>query len=105
MSAVPAASRLLAADVLRVGASGLRARRLRAALSALGVAIGIVSMVAVLGVSQSSKADLLATLDRLGTNLLEVAPGQTFGGDTALLPEGAPGMVRRMASVDGASAA
>jgi putative ABC transport system permease protein len=98
------ASRLLLADVLRVGASGLRSRRLRAALSALGVAIGIASMVAVLGVSESSKADLLATLDRLGTNLLRVAPGQTFGGDEAKLPKVSPGMVRRMPSVDGAAA-
>ena len=105
MSHTLAPTRLLAADVLRVGASGLRSRRLRAALSALGVAIGIAAMVAVLGVSESSKADLLAALDRLGTNLLEVAPGQTFGGDDAQLPEGAPGMVRRMASVESASAA
>jgi putative ABC transport system permease protein len=100
-----AASRLLPADILRVGASGLRSRRLRAALSALGVAIGIASMVAVLGVSESSKADLLAALDRLGTNLLEVSPGQTFTGDDAELPESAPGMVRHMRTVDQASAA
>ena len=105
MSAALPYSRLLPADVLRVGASGLRARRLRAALSALGVAIGIASMVAVLGVSESSKADLLAVLDRLGTNLLTVGPGQTFGGDDAQLPESSPGMVRRMASVESASAA
>jgi putative ABC transport system permease protein len=102
---LPPSSRLLLADVVRVGAGGLRARRLRAALSALGVAIGIASMVAVLGVSESSKADLLAALDRLGTNLLEVGPGQTFAGDTAELPESAPGMVRRMADVEGAAAA
>jgi putative ABC transport system permease protein len=104
VSGTLAPSRLLPADVLRVGASGLRARRLRAALSALGVAIGIASMVAVLGVSESSKADLLAALDRLGTNLLEVAPGQTFGGDEAALPEQAPAMVRHLASVEQASA-
>jgi putative ABC transport system permease protein len=99
-----ASSRLLPKDVLRVGASGLHARRLRAGLSALGVAIGIASMVAVLGVSESSKADLLAALDRLGTNLLEVSPGQTFGGEEAELPASAPGMVRHMASVERASA-
>jgi len=104
MSDALAASRLLPADILRVGASGLRSRRLRAALSALGVAIGIASMVAVLGVSESSKADLLAALDRLGTNLLEVSPGQTFTGDAAELPESAPGMVRHMQTVEQASA-
>jgi putative ABC transport system permease protein len=99
-----APSRLLPADVLRVGAAGLRTRRLRAALSALGVAIGIASMVAVLGVSESSKADLLATLDRLGTNLLEVAPGQTFTGVDAELPESAPAMAGRLGSVEDAAA-
>ena len=54
-----APSRLSPRDVLRVGAVGLAARRLRAALSALGIAIGIAAMVAVLAISESSKADLL----------------------------------------------
>ena len=69
-----------AADVLRTGALGLRTRRARAALSALGIAIGVASMVAVLGISESSKADLLAQIDRLGTNLLRVAPGPVVHG-------------------------
>jgi putative ABC transport system permease protein len=98
-----ARSRLLPADVLRVASGGLRARRLRAALSALGIAIGIASMVAVLGISESSKADLLAALDRLGTNLLTVAPGQTFGGDDAELPASATDMIRRVRSVEEAA--
>ncbi len=104
MKAAFAPSRLLPADLMRVGSFGLRARRLRAGLSALGVAIGIASMVAVLGVSESSKADLMAALDRLGTNLLQVAPGQTFMGEEAVLPESAVAMIRRMDSVDGAAA-
>jgi putative ABC transport system permease protein len=98
-----APSRLLPADALRVGATGLRARRLRAGLSALGIAIGIASMVAVLGISESSKADLLATLDRLGTNLLTVAPGQTFLGEDAELPETAASMIGRVGSVERAA--
>jgi putative ABC transport system permease protein len=101
--AEPAPSRLLPADVLRVGSVGLRTRRLRAALSALGIAIGIASMVAVLGISESSKAGLLATLDRLGTNLLTVAPGQTFTGEDAELPATARSMIARMRSVHGAA--
>jgi putative ABC transport system permease protein len=80
-------SRLLPADLLRVGSVGLRTRRLRAALSAVGIAIGIASMVAVLGISESSKADLLAQLDRLGTNLLTVTPGESFFGEAATLPD------------------
>jgi putative ABC transport system permease protein len=88
-------SRLAPSDALRVGSIGLRTRRLRAALSALGIAIGIASMVAVLGISESSRADLLAQLDRLGTNLLRVAPGQSFFGEDADLPESAGAMIRR----------
>jgi putative ABC transport system permease protein len=84
---------------MRTGALGLRTRRLRAALSALGIAIGIAAMVAVLGISESSKADLLAQIDRLGTNLLRVAPGQTFLGDQAVLPESAAAMLRRVPGV------
>jgi putative ABC transport system permease protein len=99
-----AASRLLAADVLRVGGIGLRTRRLRAALSALGIAIGIAAMVAVLAISESSKADLIATLDRLGTNLLRVAPGQTIFGEDAKLPEEARAMIGRIAPVEEVSA-
>jgi putative ABC transport system permease protein len=103
-SRVPAPRRLGLRDLVMVGASGLATRRLRAGLSALGVAIGIAAIVAVLGVSESSKADLLAQLDRLGTNLLTVAPGQTFGGDTATLPKASVGMIRRIQPVQQAAA-
>ena len=92
-------SRLLPCDVIAVGSVGLRTRRLRAALSALGIAIGIASMVAVLSISASSKADLVAQLDRLGTNLLSVAPGQTVFGDSTKLPDTAATMLRRVAGV------
>ena len=98
-----APSRLLPADILRVGSVGLRTRRLRAALSGLGIAIGIASMVAVLGISESSKAGLLATLDHLGTNLLTVAPGQTFTGEDAELPAAATSMIGRIRAVEGAA--
>jgi putative ABC transport system permease protein len=99
-----APSRLLPADILRVGAIGLRTRRLRAALSALGIAIGIAAMVAVLAISESSKSDLIATLDRLGTNLLRVAPGQTLFGEDAKLPEEATAMIGRIGPVEEVSA-
>ncbi|MGK5556370.1 ABC transporter permease [Actinomadura kijaniata] len=86
-------------DVLRVGLAGLRARPTRALLSALGIAIGIATMVAVIGISSSSKADLLRRLDRLGTNLLTVKPGDTLFGEDAELPEKAPAMVARIGPV------
>jgi putative ABC transport system permease protein len=93
-------SRLLPADVVRVGSIGLRTRRLRTGLSAVGIAIGIASMVAVLGISQSSKADLLAQLDQLGTNLLTITPGQSLLGEEATLPLTAPKMVARLEPVE-----
>jgi putative ABC transport system permease protein len=99
-----APSRLAPRDILRVGAVGLGARRLRASLSAVGIAIGIAAMVAVLAISESSKADLLAALDRLGTNLLTVAPGQSIFGENAALPDQAQRMVERIRPVEGTSA-
>src|SRR5438876_5604324 len=86
-------------DGLRVASVGLRARRMRAALSALGIAIGVAAIVAVLGLSSSSQAGLLAEIDRLGTNLLTVTNGQTLLGDTAKLPTRAPGMIARIGPV------
>lgn len=86
-------------DVARAAAGGLAANRLRAVLSALGIAIGIASMVAVLGIASSSRADLLATLDRLGTNLLAATPGTSFLGDSVELPESSTAMVERIGPV------
>ncbi|GAA1802557.1 ABC transporter permease [Actinomadura chokoriensis] len=94
-----APARLGPDDVLRVGLGGLRARPTRVVLSALGIAIGIATMVAVIGISSSSKEDLLRRLDRLGTNLLTAKPGDTLFGDAAELPETAPEMVRRIGPV------
>ncbi len=91
-------------DVLRVGLVGLRTRRLRAVLSVLGVALGIASMVAVMGISSSSRADLLAALDKLGTNLLVVKPGQSFiGSGESKLPDTAEAMVGNTPAVTAAS--
>lgn len=88
-------SRLGLADVLPLGAIGLRSRRLRAALSVLGIAIGIASMVGVLGITASSQADLVARIDQLGTNLLTVVNGRTIEGSEVPLPRAAPAMIAR----------
>ena len=96
--------RLSAADVLRLGAHGLRARPLRVVLSALGIAIGIAAMVAVVATSTSSRADLNQLLDALGTNLLTVAPGSTLFGEQATLPDTSVAMIGRIPSVESVSA-
>ena len=91
-----APSRLRPADLARVASVGLRTRRLRAGLSALGIAIGVAAIVAVLGLSSSSQAGLLSQIDRLGTNLLTVTNGQGLTGKTAELPLAAPAMIARI---------
>lgn len=97
-------SRLRGEDILRVAAVGLRTRPTRAILSALGITIGIASMVAVLGLSESSKSDLIASLDRLGTNLIVVEAGSGIGFGTGTLTESAEAMVSRIAPVQDVSA-
>jgi len=92
--------RLRFADLGRVASVGVRTRRLRAGLSALGIAIGVAAIVAVLGLSSSSQAGLLAEIDRLGTNLLTVTNGQTQFGKPAELPIAAPGMLSRIGPVN-----
>jgi putative ABC transport system permease protein len=82
-----------------VASVGLRTRRLRAGLSALGIAIGVAAIVAVLGLSSSSQAGLLSQIDRLGTNLLTVTNGQGFTGKSAELPLTAPAMIARIEPV------
>lgn len=97
-------ARLTPRDILRVGAVGLRARRARVVLSALGIAIGIATMVAVVGLSQSSRADLMAQLDRLGTNLLTAEGGKDALGQPVKLPRSAVAMVERIGPVQHATA-
>lgn len=97
-------SRLRPQDLLSTSTLGLRGRPGRTALTAVGIAIGIASMVAVLGISASSKADLLAEIDALGTNLIQVRPGQSLVGDTPELPLDAKVMLDRVATVTDSAA-
>ena len=94
------ASQLRPTDVLSVGASGLRTRKMRTALSALGITIGIAAMVGVLGISESSRADLQAQIAALGTNLLTVTPSGGFGGGDGALPAEAAAKVSRIGPVE-----
>jgi putative ABC transport system permease protein len=94
-----APARLSPRDVARVGLSGLRTRPLRVVLAALGVAIGIAAMVAVVGIATSSRADLDRQLARLGTNLLRVAPGQTLFGKASHLSDDSIAMIGRIGPV------
>jgi len=93
------AVRLHPGDLAALATLGLRTRKLRAGLSALGIAIGVAAIVAVLGLAASSSAALLAEIRALGTNLLTVAGGQTLTGQSAELPVSAPGMIARLPGV------
>jgi putative ABC transport system permease protein len=91
--------RLRPSDSARLSTVGLRTRKLRAGLSALGIAIGVAAIVAVLGLSSSSQAGLLNELTTLGTNLLTVTNGQNLTGQPAELSKAAPGMIARIGPV------
>ena len=97
-------ARLRPSDAFRLGGIGLRTRPLRAALSALGLAIGIAAMIAVVGISTSSRADLQRTLDQLGTNLLTVSPGQSMFSSASHLPDNVVEMIGRIGPVTSVSA-
>lgn len=97
-------SRLRAGDVIGLSVLGSRARPLRTFLSGGSIAVGIATMVAVFGISTSSRAQLVAEIDALGTNLLTVTPGQSFSGQAVTLPTTAPAMIRRIGPVLGAAA-
>jgi len=98
-SPLTAPRRMTPADLARVASVGLRTRKLRAGLSALGIAIGVAAIVGVLGLSSSAEAGLRAKIAALGTNLLTVTNGQTLFGGTAELPKAAPAMIARISGV------
>ncbi len=93
-------SRLHSTDLARTATIGMRIRKLRSALSVLGIMIGVAAIVGILGLSQSSKSELLAKLDRLGTNLLTVEAGQGLGRGSGTLPAEAAGMISRIGPVE-----
>lgn len=101
---LPAPSWLSPTDLVREGLSGVRGRPLRTLLSALGIAVGIAAMVAVVGIGDASRAGLIASIRQLGTNLLTVQPGQTVFGQNAELPDTAVAMVGRISQVERVSA-
>ena len=96
-------SALRASDVARLGLTGLRARPMRAILSALGIAIGIAAMVGVVGVSASSQARLQEQLRALGTNMLTARSGADLSGQDLILPEDSVGRVRMIPGVTDAA--
>ena len=65
--------------MLRLALSRLRTHRLRAALTMLGVIIGVASVVALVGVGQGTTTNITARLNGLGTNFLTISGTGGFG--------------------------
>jgi putative ABC transport system permease protein len=84
-------------ELLRLALSRLRRGRLRAALTMLGIVIGVASVVALVGVGRGTTANITASLNALGTNLLTISPSGRFGGTTTLTTADA----EAIAGVDG----
>jgi putative ABC transport system permease protein len=103
-TALPAPARLTVSDIASLGLIGIRGRPVRAALSAIGIAIGVAAMIAVLGIGTSSRASLLNEIQQLGTNMLTAQPGQSLLGGTAQLPTTAVPMTTRVGGVQAVSA-
>jgi putative ABC transport system permease protein len=95
--------RLNVFDVVRLGLLGVSTRKLRATLSALGISIGIATMIIVTAIPASSQSDLLTKLSALGTNLLRAEPAPSQDNPTKL-PESALGSVQRIGPVTNAAA-
>lgn len=90
-------------DLLELGLIGVRTRASRAALSVLGIAIGIATMVVVTGIPASSQAALERELAALGADMLTVVPAQQDGEHIAL-PAESVAMVERIGPVHAAGA-
>ena len=70
-------------ELVQEAFDGLRARKLRAVLVALGPAIGVAAIVGIFGLSESARGDVRATLRELGTDLLVV---DQASGSAGILP-------------------
>jgi putative ABC transport system permease protein len=86
-------------ELLRLSLSRLRTSRLRAALTMLGVIIGVASVVALVGVGQGTTANITTRLAGLGTNLLTISP--TGGGGTSTLTTGDADAIAALPSIGG----
>ncbi|MEU0204754.1 ABC transporter permease [Streptomyces canus] len=94
--------RLAPLDVLGLGLLGIRTRKVRAALSALGISIGIATLIVVTGIPASSQKALMRELSALGTDMLQAVPARQE--PPVLLPPESVDMARRIGPVTVASA-
>jgi|TARA_B110000263_G_scaffold249774_1_gene268457 putative ABC transport system permease protein len=104
MNATINSSRVTLRDSIVLGTLGLRTRKTRTLLTALGIAIGIAAMISVLGITSSSDAQLKAELDALGPNLIEITPGDSFTSAEVSFPSETSKVVQRIGTVESSAA-
>ncbi len=80
MPATPGGARLdHFREAFRMALLSMNAHRLRTVLTMLGIVIGVASVVCVVALGAGSQQKVLANINNLGTNTLEVFPGKDFG--------------------------
>src|SRR3954452_13520511 len=68
-------------NIIRVAFRALQRNKMRAALTMLGIIIGVSAVVAMVSIGQGAQATVQAQIDSIGTNLLFVSAGsQNVGG-------------------------
>ena len=65
--------------VLRVALRALTAHKMRSFLTMLGVVIGVAAVIALVAVGQGAQAQVVSQFESLGSNLLTVSAGTSFG--------------------------
>jgi len=72
--------------IIRVAFRALQRNKMRAALTMLGIIIGVSAVVAMVSIGQGAQAAVQAQIDSIGTNLLFVSAGAQNVGACAAGP-------------------
>lgn len=87
-------------EALRMALVAMNAHRLRTALTMLGIVIGIAAVVSVVALGEGSRRKILSDISQMGTNTVDVFPGENFGDEKAarirtLVPSDADALARQ----------
>jgi putative ABC transport system permease protein len=74
---------MIIGEIVKVAFQSIRANKLRATLTMLGVIIGVAAVITVVALSTGAQKAVEERIQALGANLLNVYPGQSFFGGRA----------------------
>jgi putative ABC transport system permease protein len=74
---------MIVGEIVKVAFQSIRANKLRAALTMLGVIIGVAAVITVVALSTGAQKAVEDRIQALGANLLSIYPGQSFFGGRA----------------------